>query len=171
MCSSDLPAIGGVVSEAGPLALGAWPAQLRITTGATPETEPVDALVTVPTPARVTSVNGIVPLAGTTVTVGPTDLSIGLGPGAAESAVELRPFGATVALVCRVPFDATGSSPTSFVVPHQLISALIAASGAAPGGGVAAALDLVRRQSGEAAPANTRIAVEVRASSLVELLP
>jgi len=34
------PAIGGVVSEAGPVALGAWPAQLRITTGATPDTEP-----------------------------------------------------------------------------------------------------------------------------------
>jgi len=165
------PAIGGVVSEAGPLALGVWPAQLRITTGATPETEPVDALITVPAPARVTSVNGIVPSTGASVAVGPTDLNIGLGPGAAESAVELRPFGATVALVCKVPFDATGASPSSFAVPHQLIAALIAASGAAPGGGVAASLDLVRRQSGEAALANTRIAVEVRTSSLVELRP
>ena len=165
------PAIGGVVSEAGPLALGAWPAQLRITTGATPETEPVDALITVPTPTRVTSVNGIVPSTGASVAVGPTDLNIGLGAGAGESAVELRPFGATVALVCKVPFDVTGASPASFVVPHQLIAALIAASGAAPGGGVAASLDLVRRQSGESALASTRIAVEVRASSLVELRP
>ena len=165
------PAIGGVVSEAGPLALGVWPAQLRITTGATPETEPVDALVTVPAPTRVTSVNGIVPSTGASVAVGPTDLNIGLGPGAADSAVELRPFGATVALVCKVPFDATGTSPGSFAVPHQLIDALITASGAAPGGGVAASLDLVRRQSGEPALANTRIAVEVRTSSLVELRP
>jgi hypothetical protein len=36
---------------------------------------------------------------------------------------------------------------------------------------VAASLDLVRRQSGDAALSETRIAVEVRTSTVVELRP
>jgi hypothetical protein len=85
----------------------------------------------------------------------------------------VRPFGATVALVCRIPSEAgaEGAGIPSFVVSHQLLSDLVAATGAAPGAAVAASLDLVRRQSGDPALADTHIAVEARASSLVELRP
>lgn len=166
------PAIGGVVSEAGPVALGAWPSQLRISTGPSPDGASLDTSFTLPAPVRVASINDLVPSQGGTVIVGATDLNVGLGPQAADSAIELRPFGATVALVCRIPpADANGAGPATFVISHQLISNLVTASGAAPGGGVAASLDLVRRQSGESTPANTRLAVEIRASSLVELRP
>lgn len=164
------PAIGGVVSEAGPLTLPAWPAFLHVTAGATAEIGAFESTVAVPGPGRITAINGSALQAGATMPVATGDLTLALGPGAADGAIEVRPFGATVALICRIPSDA-GEGVPSFVVSHQLLSALVAATGAAPGAAVAASLDLVRRQSGDPALADTRIAVEVRASSLVELRP
>jgi hypothetical protein len=165
------PAIGGVVSETGPLTLPAWPAFLRVTAGATAESGAFESTVAVPAPARITAINGSALQAGAAMPVVTGDLTLALGPGATDGAIEVRPFGATVALVCRIPSDAgTGGIP-SFIVSHQLLSDLVAATGAAPGAAIAASLDLVRRQSGDPALADTHIAVEARASSLVELRP
>jgi hypothetical protein len=173
------PAIGGVVSEAGPLALGAWPEQLHVTSGATADTASFDTRVSVPAAARVATINGAEPSAPAAAAVA-GDLAVGLGPEAADATIELRPFGATVALICKVPaLPANSGAPgsgvagsVSFVVSHQLVAALVAATGAAPGRGVAASLDVVRRLGGDSvAAAETRIAVEVRASTLVELRP
>jgi hypothetical protein len=165
------PAIGGVVSEAGPLALGAWPDHFRVTGDAGLDGTSLVTSIPVPGAGQVTSINGAAPAANGAIAIeGDLNLNLVAG-GAGDSAVELRPFGSTAALICRVPADASHASAISFVVSHQLISGLIGATGAAQGRPVAASLDLVRRISGSYASADSRIAVEVRASTLVELRP
>lgn len=166
------PAIGGVVSEAGPFLLsGDWPAQFRVSTDATPDT--AAALLTVPVPSagQITAVNGLAPTArGTTAIDGDMKLDLVAG-GPGDSAVEVRPLGSTAALICRVPADVSRSSALSFVVSHQLLSSLINAAGATQGRPVAASLDLVRRINGNYGASDSRLAVEVRASTLLELHP
>ena len=166
------PAIGGVVSEAGPFLLaGDWPAQFRVTTDATAEAAPTQLTVPVPSAGQITAVNGLVPSThGTTTIEGDLKLDLVAG-GAGDSAIEVRPLGATAALICRVPADATRQSAISFVVSHQLLSSLIATTGAAQGRPVAASLDLVRRIKGSYGASDSRVAVEVRASTLLELHP
>ena len=166
------PAIGGVVSEAGPFMLaGDWPAHFNVTTDVTAETASAQLTVPVPSAGQITAVNGLVPSPhGTTAIDGDLKLDLIAG-GAGDSAVEVRPLGATAALICRVPADATRSSAISFVVSHQLLSSLIATTGAAQGRPVAASLDLVRRINGNYASSDSRIVVEVRASTLLELHP
>jgi hypothetical protein len=116
-------------------------------------------------------VNGLAPSArGTSTVDGDLKLDLVAG-GAGDSAVEVRPLGATAALICRVPADASRASAISFVVSHQLLGNLISATGAAPGRPVAASLDLVRRINGSSGAADARVAVEVRASTLLELHP
>lgn len=58
-----------------------------------------------------------------------------------------------------------------FVVSRQALGALLSRSGAAPGAPVAAALDLVRRSTSRLPVATTRISVEVRTSTFVEIRP
>lgn len=170
------PSIGGVVSEAGPLALGAWPEQLRVTSDTSVDGTPVVLSVPVPTAGQITAINGGALVGGALANSNPVvvegDLNLSLvAGGTGDSSVELRPLGATVALICRVPADAGHASAISFVVSHQLIGALIAATGAAQGRSVVASLDLVRRISGHYASADSRIAVEVRTATLVEFGP
>jgi hypothetical protein len=172
------PAIGGVVSEAGPVSLAAWPAQFRIANGASGEA--TGHSFAVPSPGRVTTVNGAIPVANTSIAVS-GDLNLGfLAGGPGENTVELRPFGATVALICRLPSSSFATKPAadpgagealSFVVSRPLIRALVAAAGAAPTSPVAASLDVVRRPGGDVALADTRVVVEARTSILVELHP
>jgi len=166
------PAMGGVVSEAGPFLLGGdWPAQFRINTDATAESAATLLTVPVPSAGQLTAVNGVTPTArGTTAIEGDMKLDLVAG-GPGDSAVEVRPFGATAALICRVPADASRASALSFVVSHQLLAGLIAASGATQGRPVAASLDLVRRINGSYGASDSRVAVEVRASTLLELHP
>lgn len=166
------PAIGGVVSEGGPFLLsGEWPAQFRVSTEATSEAAATVLTVPVPSAGQITAVNGLLPAPrGTTAIEGDMKLDlIAGGPG--DSAVEVRPFGSTAALICRVPADAERASAISFVVSHQLLANLVAATGAAQGRAVAASLDLVRRINGSYGASDSRVAVEVRASTLLELHP
>jgi len=166
------PAMGGVVSEAGPFVLGGeWPAQFRVTADATPDTAATLLTLPVPSAGQITAVNGLAPSAHATTAI-EGDLKLDLvagGPG--DSAVEVRPFGSTAALICRVPADAGRASALSFVVSHQLLGTLIAATGATQGHAVAASLDLVRRINGSYGASDSRLAVEVRASTLLELHP
>lgn len=169
------PAIGGVVSEAGPVPLATWPALVRIANGSPVET--TGHSFAVPSAGRVTAVNGATPLANTSIAVA-GDLSLGfVAEGAGENTVELRPFGATVALICRLPSttkpaaDPGAGETLAFVVSRPLIRALVVAAGAAPTSPVAASLDIVRRPGGDAALADTHVVVEARTSILVELHP
>ncbi|HEY4183900.1 MAG TPA: hypothetical protein VGP07_02480 [Polyangia bacterium] len=165
------PAIGGVVSEAGPFALSTWPEKLRVSGEATVDGPAQVLSIPVPSAGQITAINGATPApSGAIAIAGDLNLALVAG-GAGDSAVEVRPLGTTVALICRVPADATHASAISFVVSHQLIANLVAATGATPGRPVAASLDLVRRISGNYASNDSRIAVEVRASTLVELHP
>lgn len=162
-------AISGVVAEAGPVGLAALPERLRVFAGDAAADSAAGAVV--PPPARVASLRSGARVEST------ADLDLALAGGGPPATLELRPLGATVALVCAV----TGPS---FVVSRQLLAALMAASGAAPGAPLAAAIDLVRRTEqrlplggaaigGAAAPGATeaRLSVEVRTSTLVELRP
>ncbi len=165
------PSIGGVVSEAGPLALGAWPEQLRVTGDTAVDGTTVAVSVPVPTAGQIMAINGEVPSPSDAIPVA-GELNLGLvAVGTGDSSIELRPLGATVALICHVPADAVHAGASSFVISHQLLAGLIAATGAAPGRSVVASLDLVRRINGHYASADSRIAVEVRAATLVELAP
>jgi hypothetical protein len=166
------PAIGGVVSEAGPIALSDWPALVRVASG-----DAIGRAFAIPSPGRVTTVNGAAPIANTSVVV-TGDLTLGfVAAGAGENTVELRPFGATVALVCRLPAssrpaaDPATVETLSFVVARPLLHALVTAAGGASDSPVAASLDVVRRPEGEGAVADTHVAVEARTSILVELHP
>jgi len=169
------PAIGGVVSEAGPVPLSAWPAQVRVASGAA--VEATGHAFAVPSPGWVTNVNGTVPATNASVVVtGDLNLAF-IAAGAGENTVELRPFGATVALICRLPSNAKpatepgNSDALSFVVSRPLLHALVTAAGATANGPVAASLDVVRRPDGDAVIADTHVAVEARTSILVELHP
>jgi hypothetical protein len=182
------PTIGGVVSEAGPIRLSAVPAQLRVAAGelgaAAPAGPDTGELTTVDVPSTgwVRLLNGVVPRDGLSIETN-ADLNLAVSaaasPGAsgAETSIELRPLGATVALSCLIPAETMTAALTApqgqlpFIVSRQALGALVARSGAAPGAPVAAALDLVRRTNGRLPVSSTRVSVEVRTSTFVEIRP
>jgi hypothetical protein len=96
--------IGGVVSEGGPVGLPELPGQVRVTEGSASAVNGAsEADVALPAPAWIRLVNGAASAAGQSISMG-SDLQLGLSiPGSAETTVELRPLGATVALTCTVP--------------------------------------------------------------------
>ena len=96
--------IGGVVSEGGPVGLPELPGQVRVTAGSASAVNGAsEADVTLPAPAWIRLVNGAASAAGQAISLG-SDLQLGLSiPGSADTTVELRPLGATVALTCTVP--------------------------------------------------------------------
>lgn len=187
----DLAAtIGGVVSEAGPLRLPTVPALVRVrgaaigpalaaarTSGGAGDATEDSATIAVPVTGWVKSLNGTTPRDGILISLG-SDLNLNLAqPDAGDTSIELRPFGRTVALSCTVPQGsaltptADGGGQISFVIPRQALVALVATSGAAPGASVAAALDLVRRTNRILPVSATRVSLEVRTSTFVELRP
>jgi hypothetical protein len=165
--------VGGVVAEAGPLPLVALPERVGLLTSASEL--PLEELV-VPGAPRITSVNGIPLIAGARV-----DAHDGLtltiaASGGAGTIVELRPFGATVALSCAVPDTALASGESTLIVPRALIARL--SGGTLPstspaGSDLPASLDVLRRARVRIAPfaATNHLSIEVRASTAVELRP
>jgi hypothetical protein len=144
---------------------------------------PIEELV-VPSAPRVLSVNGN-PVGGTPVSNGNRlDLAMdtihGLGitvAGGAGTTIEIRPFGATVAVSCSL-----GQAPlpeATITIPRALLAHLFAGhaarAGLATGGPVTvpASLDAVRRSRirNSFAGIPTRFSVEVRSSMTVELRP
>ncbi|MES1204520.1 MAG: hypothetical protein ABUS79_01160 [Pseudomonadota bacterium] len=188
----DLAAtIGGVVGEAGPFGMAVIPEQVKVQSGAVPvtangvaDTGSDAAMVAVPAAGWVRLMNGAVPHDGSLVEVG-ADLNLNLATttradargetsGDSVTSLELRPFGATVALACLVPANAVPNAAggaVTFMVPRQALAALVSVSGAARGASVAAALDLVRRSQQRLPLSATRVSVEVRTSTFVELRP
>jgi hypothetical protein len=172
----DLAAtIGGVVGEAGPFRLSAIPEQFRVTSGIAP------ASIYVPTTEWVRLLNGSAPRDGSLIEIS-ADLNLAVTATAkvgheTDTSIELRPFGATVALSCAVPagpasLSGIAQTQTAFAIPRQALAALLVASGATPGASVAAALDVVRRSTTDKlATSDTRISVEVRTSTFVEMRP
>jgi hypothetical protein len=168
--------VGGVVAEAGPLALGALPEKLTLLTAASEL--PIEEL-TVPSAPRVLSVNGTPVANGNRPdvamdTIHGLTITVAGGPG---TTVEIRPFGATVAVSCSL-----GQAPlpeATLTIPRALIAHLFAGHAARAGlaGGapvtVPASLDAVRRSRirNSFVGIPTRFSVEVRSSMTVELRP
>jgi hypothetical protein len=161
--------VGGVVAEAGPLQLGGLPDRIGLLTSASEL--PLEELA-VPAAPHITTVNGTPLTAGAKVD-GHDGLTIGVS-GDAGAIVELRPFGATVAISCAVPPSAAGES--TLTVPRALVARL---TGSANPSAIAAAkvlpasLDALSRARVRVAPfaATNHLSIEVRASTAVELTP
>jgi hypothetical protein len=136
--------IGGVVSEGGPVGLPELPGQVRVTEGsASGANGASEAEVSLPAPAWIRVVNGVASVPGLPISTG-SDLQLGLdipgSQGSAETTVELRPLGATVALTCTVPIAVlaqaqAGQAPSSGTAGGG--SSASAASQGAPTGTVA----------------------------------
>jgi hypothetical protein len=155
--------VGGVVAESGPQAVGALPERVSFYTA---DSElPVSELA-VPIEPRVTAVNGAAPTPGMKVDA-QDGLTLALA-GAAGGVVELRPFGATSAVACTVPANA--GPDTMLSVPRGVLARAFGTQLTSP---VAISLEAARRtrlRQSLPAPA-TRISVEVRSSTTVELRP
>ena len=169
--------VGGVVGEAGPQPVTTVPEHVTFF-GA--DSELPIAELPVPQLPRLLAVNGSAPAPGAHV-----DASGGLSltlAAPAGSLVELRPYGATVAVVCSIPTNA--STEATVAVPRTLLAHLY---GSGPGEGTSVpasmnarsglpidvSIELVRRTQLRAplGTAATRISVEVRSALAVELRP
>jgi hypothetical protein len=157
--------VGGVVAEAGPQPLSAMPEHVSLYSA---DSELAIAELGVPALPRLFSVNGIAPTAGARVE---TTSGVALSLGAAAGAIiELRPFGATVAVTCTVPTNA--STEAILVIPHALLVHLFANRSNASSG-VAASIEIARRmQIREPLTAGgARVSIEVRSALPLELRP
>jgi hypothetical protein len=149
--------VGGVVAEAGPQLLGALPERVSLYG---PDSELPIAELPVPTLPRLLAINGSAPTAGARIDAS-QGLTLTLG-AAAGALVELRPFGATVAVSCAVP--ANSSTESMLSIPRSLLAHLSPA---------AVSIELARRAHLRApvGTAATRVSVEIRSSLAVELRP
>jgi hypothetical protein len=156
--------VGGVVAEAGPQPLVALPEHVSLYS---PDTELPIAEVPVPAIPRLIAVNGSAPVAGARVDA-TGGLSLTLA-NAAGAIVELRPFGATVAVTCTVPGNA--STEALVGVPRALLKHL--GGREAPGAGVPVSLEVARRVRLRAplASSATRVSVETRSALPMEIRP
>jgi len=145
--------VGGVVGEAGPTDVAQVPAELIVAlAGADAETR--ERLPVRPLP-RLTDENGNA--LGARLSIADLRLRV---EGPAGTFVEIRPYGATHALAC--PTVAGGVT-----IPRELLQRLVAASGAVP-----VHFEAVWRESRFVAAAQpTRLSLEARSSSVVELRP
>ena len=164
--------VGGVVAESGPLPLATLPERVGLLT---PASELPIVELAVPAAPRILAVNGVPLVSGAKL-----ETRDGLGlvvtvSGGAGTIIELRPFGATAAISCAVPFGAGGDS--TLVVPAALVARLLVAVNSSPaptgGNGVAASLDVLSRARVQVAPfaVSNHLSIEVRASTAVELRP
>jgi len=157
--------LGGVVTEVAPQPVASLPDRVSLYTS---DTELPVAELGLPSAPRITAIDGMAPAAGLRVD-GQEALTVGVaGSG---GVVELRPFGATVAIACAVP--AGSASETLVSIPRPLVARVLGASMPGPGGTVAASLEVARRTRLRQAlgTAATRISVEVRSASTLELRP
>jgi hypothetical protein len=157
--------VGGVVGEAGPQPLTTLPEHISLYS---PASELPLASLPVPALPRLLAVNGAAPAAGARIDAS-EGLTLTLGT-AAGALIELRPFGATVAVSCAVPANA--STEAMVGVPRALLAHL-SGHDASQAGGVAVSLEVVRRSRVRVplvTPA-TRVSVEIRSALPVELRP
>jgi hypothetical protein len=156
--------VGGVVAEAAPQPLSVLPERLSIY-GADSEL-PV-AELTVPALPRLLAANGAAPAGGMRLD-GAEGLSLSLA-AAGGSLVELRPYGATVAVTCAVPANASTESVVT--IPHALLVHLPRARSSA--WGVPVSIEVARRFHAREplAPTGARVSVEIRSAVAAELRP
>jgi hypothetical protein len=156
--------VGGVVAEAAPQPLDLLPDHVSIY-GA--DAELAVAELAVPALPRLQAANGAAPVGGMKIDAS-EGLSLSLS-GAAGALVELRPFGATVAVICAVPTNASTEAVVN--VPHALLVHLPRARASA--GGVPVSIEVARRVRAREplALSGARVSVEVRSAVAAELRP
>ncbi len=156
--------VGGVVAEAAPQPLAALPDRLSVY-GA--ESELPLAELAVPPLPRLTAANGKAPAAGMQIDAG-GGLTLSVA-NAAGALIELRPFGATVAVSCAVPTNA--STEALVTIPRALLVHLPRARGR--GHGVSVSIEVARRVRAREplGPSGARVSIEVRAAMAAELRP
>jgi hypothetical protein len=156
--------VGGVVAEAAPQPLEVLPEHLAVY-GADSEL-PV-AELPVPSLPRLSAANGAAPAGGMRIDAS-DGLSLSLA-GAAGALVELRPYGATVAVSCAVPTNASTEAVVN--VPHALLVHLPRARAGA--WGVPVSVEVARRLRAREPlpPSGARVSVEIRSALPVELRP
>lgn len=157
--------VGGVVAESGPQPLELLPEHLAVY-GADAEL-PV-AELPVPALPRLLAANGAAPMAAMRIDAA-DGLSLSLA-GAAGALVELRPFGATVAVTCAVPANASTESVVN--VPHALLVHL-PRSTRLGAWGVPVSIEVARRVHAREplAASGARVSVEIRSAVAAELRP
>ena len=167
--------VAGVVAEAGPQRIAAVPEHISLF-GA--ESELPLAEVAVPALPRLLAINGAAPVPAARVDVS-GGLTLTLG-NAAGALVELRPFGATVAVTCSVPANA--STEALVAIPPALIAHLDRGNASLTGlpagrtglpAGRAVSIEVARRLRPREPllSRGTRVLVEVRSTLAVELRP
>lgn len=149
--------VGGVIAELGPVDVLGVPEVVRIALPGAGTPVAVVSSIALPRPFYVTDAEGR-PLGGAIAVVDGEPLVLGVA-GDAPVSLELRPFGATLALVCPV----TAGSAT---VAADVASRLRDQAGAVP---LSVAAVWRRDQTVQAIDAQARITIEVRASAIVEL--
>lgn len=161
--------VGGVVAESATVGVDGVPERLSLVTA---DSELAIEEITVPSAARIISVNGNAPGAGLRIDTGEA-LVIGVAGGAGTT-LEIRPFGATVALACALG-PAVGPQENVVIIPRAQLGRLFGDQRPARGSAVAlpASLDVVKRNrvTNALLGVPTRLSVEVRSSMTVELVP
>jgi hypothetical protein len=154
--------VGGVVAESTPQPLSAMPERLNVY-GA--ESELPVAEMTIPALPRLVAVNGAAPTPGMRIDAA-EGLTLTLA-SAAGALVELRPFGATVAVSCAVPPNASTEALVS--VPRALLVHLPRTRGH----GVPVSIEVARRVRAREplTSSGARVSVEVRSAIAAELRP
>jgi hypothetical protein len=151
--------VGGVIAEAGPVDIAEVPQALTLEIPG-PADRPAKAVLTVPGVPRVLDRDQVPLTTGSRVDAS-GDLVLRV-TGPERTFLEIRPYGAPVAVAC-----AAGAGGL-VVVPHELLARMAAAAG-----GVPVSLEAVWRESHMvvAAVPPTRVSVEARSSTVVDLRP
>jgi hypothetical protein len=151
--------VGGVIAEAGPVDIAEVPQALVLEIPG-PADRPAKVVLSVPGVPRVLD-RDQVPLTTGSRLDASGDLVL-LVTGPERTFLEIRPYGAPVAVAC-----AAGAGGL-VVVPHDLLARMLAAAG-----GVPVALEAVWRESRMvvAGVPPTRVSVEARSSTVVDLRP
>ncbi len=151
--------VGGVIAEAGPVDIAEVPQALVLELPG-PADRPAKVVLTTPGVPRVLDQNQVPMATGSRLdTSGDLVLQV---TGPERTFLEIRPYGAPVAVAC------APSAGGQVVVSHDLLTRMAAAAG-----GVPVSLEAVWRESrmvGAALPP-TRVSVEVRSSTVVDLRP
>jgi hypothetical protein len=155
--------VGGVIAEAGPLDLGQLPEALTLaipTPADTPADDRAAVKLSLPNTPSVSD-SSETPLDAHTTMNMKGDLVLRVS-GPPRTFLEIRPFGAPSAIACAV------SSDGWVVVPHDLLTKLVATAGRAP-----VSFEAVWRENRtvQAGSETTRISFEARSSAVLELRP
>jgi len=151
--------VGGVIAEAGPVDIAEVPQTLTLEIPG-PADRPAKVVLTVPGVPRVLDRDQVPLTAGSRLDASGDLVLLVTGPE--RTFLEIRPYGAPVAVAC-----AAGAGGL-VVVPHDLLARMVAAAG-----GVPVALEAVWRESRMvvAGIPPTRVSVEARSSTVVDLRP